>query len=91
MPEEGARREQAELLLNEIDNLAVLLHEVKKQTERIEAAADAIGDAVLSHLDVSAEPSVRPHAPRKTATVMPIRTAARLRTSLPRAFDVHGA
>ena len=44
-------RMEAEELLNEIDNLALLLHEVKRQTDRIEAAADAIGDAILSRLD----------------------------------------
>ena len=44
-------RMEAEELLNEIDNLALLLHEVKKQSDKIEAAADAIGDAILSHLD----------------------------------------
>ena len=31
--------------------LALLLHEVKKQSDKIEAAADAIGDAILSRLD----------------------------------------
>jgi len=44
-------RMEAEELLNEIDNLALLLHEVKRQTDKIEAAADAIGDAILSRLD----------------------------------------
>lgn len=42
---------EAEALLNEIDNLALLLHEVRKQTDKIEAAADAIGDAILTRLD----------------------------------------
>ena len=46
----GNSRMDAEELLKEIDNLALLLHEVKKQTDRIEAAADAIGDSILSHL-----------------------------------------
>ena len=41
---------EAEELLNEIDNLALLLHEVRKQTDKIEAAADAIGDAILTRL-----------------------------------------
>ena len=44
-------RMEAEELLNEIDNLALLLHEVKRQSDKIEAAADAIGDAILSRLD----------------------------------------
>ena len=35
-------RMEAEELLNEIDNLALLLHEVKRQSDKIEAAADAI-------------------------------------------------
>lgn len=45
----GNSRMDAQELLKEIDNLALLLHEVKKQTDRIEAAADAIGDSILSH------------------------------------------
>ena len=36
-------------LQNEVDRLAVLLEEVKKQTARVQAAADAIGDNVLSN------------------------------------------
>ena len=44
-------RMEVEELLNEIDNLALLLHEVKRQSDKIEAAADAIGDAILSRLD----------------------------------------
>jgi hypothetical protein len=47
---DGTRME-AEELLNEIDNLALLLHEVKRQSDKIEAAADAIGDAILSRFD----------------------------------------
>lgn len=49
-----ADRMEVEELLNEIDNLALLLHEVKRQSDKIEAAADAIGDAILSHLDDAA-------------------------------------
>lgn len=37
----------AEELLKEVDSLALLLDEVKKRSERIQAAADAIGDRVL--------------------------------------------
>lgn len=37
----------AEELLKEVDSLALLLDEVKKQSERIQAAADAIGDRVF--------------------------------------------
>ena len=35
-------------LQKEVDRLAVLLDEVRKQTSRVQAAADAIGDKVLS-------------------------------------------
>lgn len=49
-----ADRMELQELLNEIDNLALLLHEVKRQSDKIEAAADAIGDAILSHLDDAA-------------------------------------
>lgn len=49
-----ADRMEVEELLNEIDNLALLLHEVKRQSDKIEAAADAIGDAILSQLDDAA-------------------------------------
>jgi hypothetical protein len=71
-------REQAEELLEEIDNLALLLHEVRKQTDRIEAAADAIGDSILSRLATE----TRLNAARVTRrALMPAnaRAAARLR------------
>lgn len=42
---------QAQRLLRELDQLALLLDEVKRQTERVEAAADAIGDALIRQLD----------------------------------------
>jgi hypothetical protein len=37
----------AEELLKEIDDLAVLLDQVKKQSDRIQAMADAIGDSIV--------------------------------------------
>ncbi len=37
----------AEELLKEIDDLAVLLDQVKKQSDRIQAMADAIGDSII--------------------------------------------
>ena len=68
-------RTQAEELLSEIDRLAVLLHEVKKQTDKIEAAADAIGDAILSRLESDLQnESLAVH--RQSLR----RTASRLRT-----------
>jgi hypothetical protein len=67
---------EAEELLNEIDNLALLLHEVKKQTDRIEAAADAIGDSILSHLDKKKPlaASSRPTKPRESKSNPRLRT-----------------
>jgi hypothetical protein len=46
----NGKRVRVEELLKEIDNLAVLLHQVKLQTDKVEAAADAIGDAILNRL-----------------------------------------
>jgi hypothetical protein len=54
-----ATRMEVEELLNEIDNLALLLHEVKRQSDKIEAAADAIGDAILSRMDDAPVASAR--------------------------------
>ena len=72
------KREDAEGLLREIDNLAVLLHEVKKQTDRIEAAADAIGDSILARLD--AEPLKRLPLRGRSPVSIADKTAARLRS-----------
>jgi hypothetical protein len=41
---------RAEELLKELDSLALLLNEVRSRSERILAAADAIGDAVFEEL-----------------------------------------
>ena len=48
-------RAQANQLQKELDHLALLLDEVKRQTEKVEAAADAIGDALISQLYIAAE------------------------------------
>lgn len=45
----GARSARVQQFQDEIDKLAVLLAEVKRQGERIQAAADALGEAVLDH------------------------------------------
>jgi hypothetical protein len=42
------RQAQAQQLQKEIDKLALLLYEAKKQSDRIQAVADAMGDAVFS-------------------------------------------
>lgn len=72
-------RMEAEELLNEIDNLAVLLHEVKKQTDRIEAAADAIGDAILSHLRTGRTTSSNGRAVRRSSSPIQPKANVRLR------------
>jgi hypothetical protein len=46
------KRAQIQHLRTEIDRLAVMLFEVKSQAEKIQAAADALGDAVLAGLNV---------------------------------------
>lgn len=53
------RGSQIQRLQDEIDKLALLVHEAKKQSDKIQAAADAFGDLMLldaesagiSHLD----------------------------------------
>ncbi len=48
MPETDRLR-RAEELLKEVDSLALLLEEVKRQSQRIQAAADAIGEEVFGN------------------------------------------
>lgn len=79
-----SKRLQAKQLLNEIDNLALLLHEVRKQTDRIEAAADAIGDSILARLRAGAgsrteEPGRPVFAPK----------SARVRALTPRSIQMN--
>ena len=45
---ENEKLRRAQELLQEVDSLALLLDEVKKQSEKIQAAADAIGDEFLT-------------------------------------------
>jgi len=82
-----SRRAQAQELLNEIDNLALLLHEVKKQTDKIEAAADAIGDTILARLDIDGMP--RSPLPGRSPISMPAKATARLRSLPARAAQTH--
>jgi hypothetical protein len=42
-----ARNAQLQQLQEEIDKLALLVNEAKRQSDRIQAAADVLGDAVL--------------------------------------------
>jgi hypothetical protein len=45
------RNAQLQHLQDEIDRLALLVYEAKRQSDRIQAAADALGDAVLMDLE----------------------------------------
>jgi len=84
----GSSQLSAEELLDEIDNLALLLHEVRRQTDRIEAAADAIGDAILNRLDTSRATSTSvSRTSRRTLSIQP-KTSTRPRTLLPRAAEI---
>jgi hypothetical protein len=78
-----------EEFLDEIDNLALLLHDVRKQMDRIEAAADAIGDAILNRL-ATARAASPPDSrtPKRMVPGQP-RTSARLRTLLPRVSEIN--
>jgi hypothetical protein len=76
-----------EELLDEIDNLALLLHEVRKQTDRIEAAADAIGDAILRVATARAVTASDSRVPKRMVSSQP-RTSPRVRTMLPRVSEI---
>lgn len=84
----GSPQAGTEELLDEIDNLAVLLHEVRKQTDRIEAAADAIGDAILHRLDSARITSPWTSRTSKRTTSGQPKTSARLRALLPRISEI---
>jgi hypothetical protein len=84
----GHGRLQAEQLLNEIDNLALLLHEVRKQTDKIEAAADAIGDSILTRLSSDAVAQVESRT--RSVPTMPAK-GSRLKTLSPRALLMDNA
>ena len=45
-----AKSAHLQQLHNEIDRLALLVNEAKRQSDRIQAAADALGDDVLVNL-----------------------------------------
>ena len=65
----SGKRIQVEELLTEIDNLAVLLHQVRVQTDKIEAAADAIGDSLLNRLhNVTPSSIATPRNPQRVVS-----------------------
>lgn len=52
-----ARNAQLQHLQDEIDKLALLVNEAKRQSDRIQAAADALGDAVLIGFEAGLPPA----------------------------------
>jgi hypothetical protein len=50
-PGTSPRHVQIRNLQQEIDKLALLVNEAKRQSDRIQAAADALGDSALLHLE----------------------------------------
>jgi len=77
------RQIQIQQLQQEIDQLALLVLEAKKQSDRIQAAADALGDAELSEL--GSEPDSKDGTkPRRVGSKNKVRT----RSSRPIPFPV---
>jgi hypothetical protein len=77
-----------EEFLDEIDNLALLLHDVRKQMDRIEAAADAIGDSILNRLATARAVSPPDSRAPKRMMSSQRKISARLRTLLPRVSEI---
>ena len=73
-PRPPASRTQADHLQKELDHLALLLDEVKRQTEKVEAAADAIGDTLTGQLNVVAKAKSRPKDGAKTRSRRALRS-----------------
>jgi len=51
----SARSARVQQLHDEIDKLALLLAEVKRQSDRIQRAADALGEAVLESASITSK------------------------------------
>lgn len=58
----SSRHLQLQQLQHEIDKLALLVNEAKRQSDKIQAAADALGDAVFADLEAAI---VSPPGPEK--------------------------
>ena len=67
----------AEELLKEIDDLALLLDQVKKQSDRIQAMADAIGDSIIDTTNPDSSAVVRSRS--KSGWTVTAKTRPRLR------------
>jgi hypothetical protein len=56
-PSNNPKHAQIRQLQNEIDKLALLVNEAKRQSDRIQAAADALGDAFVLQFEDGASSS----------------------------------
>jgi hypothetical protein len=74
---ENEKPRRAQELLQEVDSLALLLDEVKKQSEKIQAAADAIGDEFLRNFRTS---RLKPQASKKRQGITGPKLIARSRS-----------
>jgi len=52
----NAKSVHLQRLQDEIDKLALLVNEAKRQSDRIQAAADALGDSVFADLEATILP-----------------------------------
>ena len=57
IPKSTPRHVQVHRLQEEIDKLALLVNEAKRQSDRIQAAADALGDALFDQIDPTILPN----------------------------------
>lgn len=83
---ESAKIRNAQELLKEVDSLALLLDEVRKQSERIQAAADALGDEVFQDLRPSKTSALSADGQTNGGTPIGLKLVARSRSD--RSFPV---
>jgi hypothetical protein len=57
-PGSNPKNVRLQQLQDEIDKLALLVNEAKRQSDKIQAAADALGDSVFAELDGGIIPGV---------------------------------
>lgn len=66
---ESERIIRSRRLLKEVDTLALLLEEVKQQTEKIQAQADAIGDFVIESLNSDKPPALSSEQAKRASAI----------------------
>ena len=62
------RQSNAQKLQNEIDKLALLLHETKLQSDKIQAMADALGESIFDRFHVALTATTQKEAGRKSVS-----------------------